>query len=219
MYSTIRPQRESPTAEGRVPRRGGFTIIELAVVVTVLGILAGIAAPNFQRALDRGRAAELVEKLYFIEQVVTESSLSVEGAAMPKIAAQIATTTTPGATSLGRLYGFVSFGSEADFVAALAAAELSELVPSHFDLGWASIFLQARATMGNAYVPSSVSVKVLIIPVEAVYGGAGKQHRDVARRVLPLAAEALGGRLAMNASGSATFIISETPISGTTVNP
>jgi len=42
----------------RARRQGGFTLVELMVVVAIIEILASIALPNFQRSMLRSRAAE-----------------------------------------------------------------------------------------------------------------------------------------------------------------
>ena len=49
--------------ERRDSRRGGFTLIELMIVASIVGIVAGLAIPNLQNMLFRARATDAAADL------------------------------------------------------------------------------------------------------------------------------------------------------------
>ena len=67
---------------------GGFTLIELMIVVAVIGILAAIAYPSYTAYVARGHRAEakqgLLELAQFMERTYTENNTyNVAGIALP----------------------------------------------------------------------------------------------------------------------------------------
>ena len=52
-------------------RKGGFTLVELMVVVAVIAILAAIAMPQFLSAADRARTAKETADIQIIKNVDT----------------------------------------------------------------------------------------------------------------------------------------------------
>lgn len=48
----------------------GFTLIELLIVMSIIGILASIVVPNYQRNLIKAREAVLIEDLYQMRRAI-----------------------------------------------------------------------------------------------------------------------------------------------------
>ena len=56
----------------RVAGHPGFTLIEMLIVITIIGILASIAVPQYSRSVLASREAALKEDLYRLRQAIDQ---------------------------------------------------------------------------------------------------------------------------------------------------
>ncbi|HKP92977.1 MAG TPA: prepilin-type N-terminal cleavage/methylation domain-containing protein, partial [Chthoniobacterales bacterium] len=57
------------------PRRAGFTLVEIMIVVAIIALLAAIAVPGFLRARKRSQACRIINDLRLIDSAVDQYSI------------------------------------------------------------------------------------------------------------------------------------------------
>jgi prepilin-type N-terminal cleavage/methylation domain-containing protein len=56
-------------------KRGGFTLVEIMIVVAIIALLAAIAVPGFLRARKRSQASKILNDLRLIEAAVDQYAI------------------------------------------------------------------------------------------------------------------------------------------------
>jgi prepilin-type N-terminal cleavage/methylation domain-containing protein len=56
-------------------RRGGFTLVEIMIVVAIIALLAAIAVPGFLRARKRSQASRILNDLRLIDSAVDQYAI------------------------------------------------------------------------------------------------------------------------------------------------
>src|SRR3954468_21124769 len=55
--------------------RGGFTLVEIMIVVAIIALLASIAVPNFLRSRKRSQATQILEDLRQIDSAIDQYAI------------------------------------------------------------------------------------------------------------------------------------------------
>src|SRR5678815_5350304 len=66
-------------------KRGGFTLVEIMIVVAIIALLASIAVPNFLRSRKRSQATQVLEDLRLIDAAIDQYAIEnnqIKGAAV-----------------------------------------------------------------------------------------------------------------------------------------
>jgi len=121
-------------------RSGGFTLVELMIVVGVIVVLAGIGIPAFLRARKRSQATRILEDLRLIDASVDQYALETNKAGGANVAwvdiqkylkKDTAVYSSFGSDLLGNFF----IGYSVDSVPKLSATtfgKLSDVAPSDF---------------------------------------------------------------------------------------
>jgi prepilin-type N-terminal cleavage/methylation domain-containing protein len=60
--------------------RGGFTLVEIMIVVAIIALLAAIAVPNFLRARKRSQATRILEDLRMLDAALDQYAIETNKA-------------------------------------------------------------------------------------------------------------------------------------------
>lgn len=60
--------------------RGGFTLVEIMIVVAIIALLAAIAVPGFLRARKRSQASRIINDLRLIDSAVDQYAIETNKA-------------------------------------------------------------------------------------------------------------------------------------------
>ena len=55
--------------------RGGFTLVEIMIVVAIIALLAAIAVPNFLRSRKRSQATRILEDLRILDHAIDQYAI------------------------------------------------------------------------------------------------------------------------------------------------
>ena len=120
-------------------RRGGFTLVEIMIVVAIIALLAAIAVPGFLRARKRSQASKVLNDLRLIDSAVDQYAIENNKKAGDTVVVAAWTQYMKGGTVLYNTGGhpiYSTYGAQKvdqlPTVPSLAYADLSDVAPADF---------------------------------------------------------------------------------------
>ena len=125
-------------------RRGGFTLVEIMIVVAIIALLAAIAVPGFLRARKRSQASRIINDLRLIDSAVDQYAIENNKAGGSTVAVGAWTAYLKQGTALYNTGGHPTYGSygaqTVDMIPVVptnAFNDLSDVAPASF---WAPYY-------------------------------------------------------------------------------
>jgi len=125
-------------------RRGGFTLVEIMIVVAIIALLAAIAVPGFLRARKRSQASKILNDLRLIDSAVDQYAIENNKAGGSTVAVGAWTAYLKQGTALYNTGGHPTYGSygaqTVDMIPVVptnAFNDLSDVAPASF---WAPYY-------------------------------------------------------------------------------
>ena len=119
--------------------RGGFTLVEIMIVVAIIALLAAIAVPGFLRARKRSQASKVLNDLRLIDSAVDQYAIENNKKAGETVFVAAWTQYMKGGTVLGTTGTHPVYGAYGDQrvdslprVPASAFTDLSDVAPAEF---------------------------------------------------------------------------------------
>jgi prepilin-type N-terminal cleavage/methylation domain-containing protein len=124
-------------------RRGGFTLVEIMIVVAIIALLAAIAVPGFLRARKRSQASRILNDLRLIDAAVDQYAIETNRASAAVV------NTADWTNYLKK--GSILYNTGADIFGAGYGAQAVDSLPKASNTAWTTLSDVADATFWSPY--------------------------------------------------------------------
>jgi prepilin-type N-terminal cleavage/methylation domain-containing protein len=124
-------------------RRGGFTLVEIMIVVAIIALLAAIAVPGFLRARKRAQASKILNDLRLIDSAVDQYAIETNKKTGDTVAVSDWTNYMKKNTSL--------WNTGADLFSSTYGSQTVDSLPKVTASAWAALSDVADASFFSPY--------------------------------------------------------------------